>query len=249
MDAVVPGADGDAAAADVDIAFGIVAAVFGVQAVRSGSQVQVSARDADGIVGLNGLGGSGHGIGAAGDFQVVLAHDAVIGGLDGQGSRSVQGQVGFGEDHAVGLGAAVAGKGTGDGKGAVSADGDEYLVGGLHIDHGEIGVGNGHAVQHNLHLIVPARFHIHGHVGGGAGEYVHARGDDVNVLAVRNGVGNRAGQIGGLLVIPAGEQIAGRVNGRCGFRKSGKSENHAKGNRQRENLNQMLHNRLPAFLF
>ena len=78
VDRVVPGADRQGSAADVDISFGIVLVVFRVQAVRPGRQVQGAARDPDGIIGFNGLGGGFDRIGAPGDLHIILAGNAVF---------------------------------------------------------------------------------------------------------------------------------------------------------------------------
>ena len=216
MDAVVPGGDGDGAAADVDVALAVVVVVLRVEAVGPGGELQHAVRDADGVVGLDGLDLGGDHIGAAGDLQIVLAHDAVPGGADGQGTGAVQDQVALGEDHAVRVGVPVGGEAAGDGQGAVCGGGDEHLVGGLHIDHGRVRVGDAEPVQHQLHLVLLVRLHIDGGVLSAAGEHVDPGGGDADALAVGQGVGDGVGKIHLLLQVPIGEQIAFHEEGRPG---------------------------------
>ena len=199
MEAVVPGLDGERAAAQVDVARGIVVVVLGVEAVGAGGELKDPVGDADGIVGLHGLALGGHQIGAAGDLQIVLAHDAVLRGGDGQGGGAVQHQVGFRKDHPVRVGVPVAQEGPGDGKGAVPSGGDEHLVGGLHVDGGGVAVGDGEAVQHQLHLVLLVRGHVYGHVLRLAREHVDPGFGDGDVLAVGHRVGHGLGQIRRLL--------------------------------------------------
>ena len=161
--------------------------------------------DADGVVGLDGHGRRGDGVGAAGDLQVVLTHDAVLRGGKGQGGVAVEHQVALGIDDAIGLVGAV--EGPGDGQGAVAADGDKDLVRGLHIDGGGVLVGYCKAVQHQLDLVVLVRLHIHGHVRGGAGEHIDPGFGDADILPIGNRKGHGARQIGALLQIPPGEHI------------------------------------------
>ena len=216
MDGVVPTADGDGAAADVDVARGIVLVVLRVEAVGAGGELQDAVRDADGVVGLQGLFVGGDHVGAAGDLQIVLAHHAVFAGGDGQGAGAVEGQVALGEDHAVQIGVTVLDEAAGDGEGAVYGGGDEHFVGGLHVDGGGVVVGEVEPLQHQLHLILLVRLHGHGHVPGAAGQHVGPGGGDGDVLAVGHGVGHGLGKVRYLQQIPVGEQVAPLEDGRSG---------------------------------
>ena len=251
MDAVVPCLDGDHAAADIHVPLGIVLAVFRVQAVRPGSQVQHSVCDPDGIVGLDGFGFGGDIVGAAGDFQVVLAHDAVIGRGNGEGCGSVQHQVGLGKNDAVGFRGAIGGERACHGQRAAAADGHKHFIGGFHIDHGEAVVGDAESIQHQLHLIILARLHIDGHIGRAPGQDVHPRAVDMNILPIGNGIGYRAGKIGGLFQVTGGKQVRRAVNRGSGFRlgvHGSKGEKQAQGQSQAQHVLEFLHFVTPSFL-
>ena len=244
--------DDDLSYRNMGIAQGGIVLVLGMQAVGARRQVQIAIRDTDGVVGLDGLGGGRNVICAAGDLQVVLAHDAVGGGGDGQGRGAAQHQVALGEDHAVGVGAAVRSEGPGDGQLAVTAHGDEHLVRRLGVDHGEIAVGDVRAIQHDLHLVILARLHIGGKVAGAAGQHIDARGGDVDLLAVGHGVIGRAAEVRRLGQIPVGKEIRRAVNrSRGGGHRAGKGNcghQGQNGQRCKKLFQNGLHGEIPPFL-
>ena len=207
MDAVVAGLDREGAAADKDVSHGIVILVFRVQAVRSGRQAEGAAGDPDGVVRFDGLGGRLDDIGPAGDFQVILADDPVVRGNDIQRGGSAQHQIVPGENDAVRIGASVRPEGSGDRERAVRGRGDEHLVRGNDIDAGEIGIGDGDPVQHQLDFVFVAGFHVYGHAGGGTVQHIGAGLGNPDIGSVADGDGFRVGGVGGLFQIPVREEI------------------------------------------
>ena len=183
VNAVVSDAHGEAAPADIDVAESVVVIVFRVESVGSRLDGEGTVGNADGVVGFDRLGRGGDLVGAACDLEIVLADNAIVGRVDSERACAVQGEVVLGEDDAVGLGVAVSGEFACDGERIVAGQGDKYLVSVLDVNAGRVGIGDRHAVQHDLHLVLVARVHNDGAVFRAAGDVIDAGFGDGDVLA------------------------------------------------------------------
>ena len=219
MYAVIPAGNGHGASADVDISLAVIVAVLGVEPVRSGPEAERSVLDPDGIVGFKCLGACGDGIASAGDLQVILAYHAVVRGLDRQFSCPVHHQVSPAEYRAVCVDAPVRPECPVHRQGAVCRSRDEHLVRVVHVDTGEIAVGDAQVLQHQLHLVIVPRFHIDGGVGSRAGQHVGPCFRNPDFLPVFRGQGNRLVQVRRLFQVPVGKQVAAAVYRRSVLRR------------------------------
>ena len=178
--------------------------ILGANGVLAGRDGKTAVVNAHAVVGVQAPALRRDGIGAAGDLEVVLAHDAVIGGNDGQSACAVEGEILLGEDRPVDLGVFVKGRG---GQEVIRAlrQGDEHLVGLLHID-GRAGFGgDADTIQHQLHLGLVIR--------ADSNRAVHRAGKQIDAL-LGNLNGRLAVQIYGLRVAPrAGKIAVGKVIG------------------------------------
>ena len=162
MDGIIPGLDGESAIGDVDIAQGIIVIILRMEIVRSGDKVKRTVGDADGVISVDCLCLGGNIVYVAGDLQIVLADNAVFGRGDSQCCITIHNEIAFRINDAVCFVSAV--EGVRHREDAVVADGDEHLIGGLNIDCRCIAVGDAQTVQHQLNLVVLARFHIYGRI-------------------------------------------------------------------------------------
>ena len=214
LNTVAFGRDGEAAAADIDPADSVVFVVLTVEPVLTGVDDESAILDCDGIIGLEAVQSGCDIVRAAGDFQVILAADAVVGGFNGEGAETVQYQVILAENHSVSAGIAVGGKGVGDGEGAAGAfcGGDKYFVSVLDVNNRSIVVGDIQRIKSDLNLGFVIGFDDDGIVFSGAGDYINAGGGDGFGGIICGGVVNRFGKIRALSKVPISEQ-SGRIGG------------------------------------
>ena len=213
MDAVIADAHGKTAAADIDVAECVVVLVFRVESVGSGFDGECAVGNADGVVGFDCLGSGCDLVCAAGYFEVVLADNAVVGRVDGEGACAVEHDVVLGEDNAVGLCVAVSGECACDGEGIVPCQGDKHLVGVLHVDARSVGVGDGHAVENDLHLVLVARVNDDCRAFGAACDVIYARLGDGDIFARFQGELRCLAEVRRLGKIALGEEFVRRKSG------------------------------------
>ena len=180
-----------------------------MQCVLRGLDGEIAVGDRDALVGFDRVGGRGDVDSAAGDLDIVLAGDTVVGAVDGQGAQTVEYEIILGEDDGVGVGVAVSGEGAGDGQlgGRALYGGDEYLVGVLDVDRGRGAVLDGRAVEHKLNLIVIAGVYDDGRISCGAGDHINALFGDGDIIVIAEIIIDRVGEIRCLLEVTIGEYL------------------------------------------
>ena len=107
MDGVVSCLNSELSACDIDISDSGIFIIFRMQAVLVRRDIDRTVRDQDGIIGFQSVRGAGDVDRTACHLEIILAADAVVGGVYIEGARTVHDQIISGEDDSVCVGITV----------------------------------------------------------------------------------------------------------------------------------------------